>query len=216
MCTTDPWFSWRCGKVLKCCFKKTSGCIREKSLLAIESSHFQVDTGTGFKKERSAMSFWLCSQLLQPLIPWPLAVNNTWDNYHMVFKEKSATSQWSAYWMTSLRLAVFSKSGVFAQATWRVPDQKEMLSLASIGAVCIQTFSHSLIHYHPTTVSSNWLENTVINCKFLHAMSGPHVFGLPLFRNLRVVSGSCYDSRKLLHLPLKSQSVRWHLVYLNT
>lgn len=36
------------------------------------------------------MSFWLSSQLLQPLIPWPLAVNSRCDNYHTALKETSA------------------------------------------------------------------------------------------------------------------------------
>ena len=151
------------------------------------------------------MSPWLCSQLLQPLIPWPFAVNNTWDNYHMAFKEKSTTSQWSAYWTTSLRLLQI----------WRVCTGNTAGSRPKRNAIF--GFSHSLIHYHPTTVSSNWWENDVINCKFLLETSGPHVFGLPPFRNLRVVSGSCCDSRKLLHLPLKSQPCgRCHLFCSNT
>lgn len=158
---------------------KTSECFRKKSLSAIES-YFQVDTGIGLRSETSvsagssAMIFWLCFQLLQPLIPWPLAVNNRCDNYHTALKEKSAPSQCSVDRITSLRLVVFSKQNQI----WCLHRQhgkfltKKKCYPWLLLALCAQA-GHPNFFTQPHSLSSNnsllqLVENAVINCNFFY------------------------------------------------
>lgn len=70
----------------------------------------------------------------------------------------------------------------------------------------IRTFSHSPIHYPPTTVSSNWSKAPWLIAIFFYISRRATCF--------RFVSGSRCDSRKLLHPPLIEQTLSTHCVLL--